>query len=73
MWSSVEVRRIFFTNSHTLSFHELSEEFIPRAIAWNIRDIIVEMEKRYCRIFRISKYHQYLGRENQINLFRCVF
>ena len=53
-----------FTNSHTLAFHELSEEFIPGAIAWNIRDIVVEMEKRYCRIFRVSKYHQNLEREN---------
>ena len=69
MYSPVKDEVLF--NSHTLSLYELFEEFIPRGIAWNIGDIIVEVKKRHCCILRVSKYHQYLENRNEVNL--CSF
>lgn len=66
-------RKNSFINRLTLSLYELSEEFIPRGIAWNIRDIIMKMKKRHCCILRVSKYHQYLGNKSKVNLCSFVY
>lgn len=66
-------RKNSFINRLTLSLHELSEEFIPRGIAWNIWDIIMKMKKRHRCILRVSKYYQYLGNKSKVNFCSFVY